>query len=181
MSDFRISKEFGSEQGSLSGASLDINAVHFANQIILQIRLNGEMDATYEVTKRGLNVLGQSIARPIAGYKQAAEPEDEDEDEDYSNSIVRDNLADYQVITKLGDANNSKIPVICTQIAELYTAVITPMIKAEKLSRDIADGTSLIITMSSKLWKKSETDNNSADFGKLVFLLQTIKEMYTNT
>lgn len=183
MSAFNNSATFTNEQSpKLSGSSLDITSIHFTNQIILQIRLNGEMDSTYEVTKRGINSLDSNISRPIAGLskipQEIATNDNDEEDYTFDASIIRDNLADFQVVTKLGDTMDHKMPVICTQIGELYQSVIIPHLLSKGNNRnEISDGNNLIITVSSKIFR-DEDENSDMDFGKLVFLLKTIKEMY---
>lgn len=184
MSEYSNSATFTNEQSpKLNGSILDITSIHFTNQIILQIRLNGEMDSTYEVTKRGINSLESNISRPIAGLSQIppeSESLDEDNDDDftYDSSIIRDNLADFQVVTRLGDTMDHKMPVICTQIGELYQSVIIPHLLTNGHNRnEVSDGTNFLITISSKIFR-DKIENNDMDFGKLVLLLKTIKEMY---
>lgn len=182
MSEYSNSATFTNEQSpKLNGLSLDITSIHFTNQIILQIRLNGEMDSTYEVTKRGIYSLDSNISRPIAGLSQIpqeTESVEEGDEYSYDTSIIRDNLADFQVVTKLGDTMDHKMPVICTQIGELYQSVIIPHLLSKGNNRhEISDGNNFIITISSKIFR-DKIENNDMDFGKLVFLLKTIKEMY---
>ncbi|SMN18610.1 similar to Saccharomyces cerevisiae YLR021W IRC25 Component of a heterodimeric Poc4p-Irc25p chaperone involved in assembly of alpha subunits into the 20S proteasome [Maudiozyma saulgeensis] len=185
MSEYTASATFNNDQGSLSGLPLDITSIHFSNQILLQIRLNGEMDSTYEVTKRGLNALDQGISRPIAGFNSVPSEEQNDDDEfSYNADVVRDNLADFQVVTKLGDTTDHKMPVICTQMGELYQSVIIPMLRTSGKSNELTcDGSSLIITISSKIFRQPKGEDqdpdNELDFAKLVFVLKTIKEMYS--
>ncbi|CAB4252523.1 similar to Saccharomyces cerevisiae YLR021W IRC25 Component of a heterodimeric Poc4p-Irc25p chaperone involved in assembly of alpha subunits into the 20S proteasome [Maudiozyma barnettii] len=185
MSDYTVSAIFDNDHGSLSGLPLDISSIHFSNQILLQIRLNGEMDSTYEVTRRGLNTLDQGVSRPIAGFATLLPEEQDDDDDDYSYNadVMRDNLADFQVLTKLGDSTDHKMPVICTQIGELYQSVIMPMLRKNGKNNELAcDGSSLLITMSTKIFRQTikldQDSGNDLDFAKLVFILKTIKEMY---
>lgn len=150
----------------LEDAELNLVAIHFTNEILLHIRCNGEMDTTYEVSRKGLRPLEKRFLVDHTSYL------DEDDEEEF----MRDNLADYQVVPKLGDSNDTKLPVICTQIAELYLQTI--------LSRNVdglgnssgIESRNLLITMCSKIWKQS--DENAKDFDKLVYILKSIKEMY---
>ncbi|CCK73030.1 Irc25p KNAG_0M01770 [Huiozyma naganishii CBS 8797] len=153
------------------GSSLEVLAVHYTNYVLLQLRLNGEMDCTVEVSRRGLSSVGQdSLGNPIAGFSGAPDLEDDADEQDFA----RDNMADYHVITKLGDPNDTKTPVIATQIAELYQRVILPNVPGSlKQSTEDPASTSLIVTLSSKIWR-----DDTEDFQKLVYVLQTIKEMY---
>ncbi|EDO19025.1 hypothetical protein Kpol_2002p97 [Vanderwaltozyma polyspora DSM 70294] len=147
------------------GDELAINATHFTNEILIQLRFNGELDTTYEVSQKGLNT-NSVIQRPIASPSFLNNEDDED--------TITDYLSDYQVITKLGNSNNMKLPVICTQIAELYNKVILSN------QNDISNK-NLLITLSSKLWKDNDNDNNNNnnnDFDKLIFVLKCIKDMY---
>ncbi|AQZ09591.1 IRC25 (YLR021W) [Zygosaccharomyces parabailii] len=89
----------------LPATELTLHSVHFSNKVLLQIRCNGEMDTTYEVVPKGL----QPLSRPLAGLQ-------DEQEEEFSG----DHMADWQVICRLGDSNDTKLPVICTQIGELY-------------------------------------------------------------
>lgn len=150
----------------LEDAELNIVAIHFTNEILLHIRCNGEMDTTYEVSRKGLRPLEQ---RYLVDHTPCLDDDDQD-------GFVRDNLADYQVVPKLGDSNDTKLPVICTQIAELYLQTI--------LSRNVdglgnsngIESRNLLITMCSKIWKQD--GENARDFDKLVYVLKSIKDMY---
>lgn len=146
---------------------LNIVAVHFINEILLQIRFNGELDSTYEVSQKGLRQGGQ---RFLAGNTSLDE---DDESEEYG--AFADSMADYQVATKLGDSNNTKLHVICTQIAELYQQAILPMNVDGMGSQESASPRNLLLTLSSKIWGGADNDN---DFNKLVYILKSIKEMY---
>lgn len=150
-----------------NGAILTIVATHFVNEILLQIRYNGEIDVTYEVSQEGLRPFDNGH---LAGHTASFDEEDEEDN-------LRDNLANYKVVAKLGDSNDAKLPVICTQIAELYRQAILPKnIDGMGYFSDGAQTRNLLITMSSKFWKKE--GDNSRDFEKLVFVLKTIREMY---
>ncbi|CCF60185.1 hypothetical protein KAFR_0J01180 [Kazachstania africana CBS 2517] len=170
---FEFKGEFGPDVKSLEGSTLNISATHFTNQILIQIRASGEMDSTYEVTQRGIRPMEQIFSRPIAGQNGVLE-ENEEEEEEFET--MRDHLSDYNVIVRLGDSNDAKIPVICTQIANLYQTVILPQ-SAPVLRGDNFSGVNLLITLNSKMWRQDENDSN-VDFAKLVFLLKSIKEMY---
>ena len=45
--------------------------------------------------------------------------------DDEEEEFVRDHLSDYQVVTKLGDSADPKVPVVCVQIAELSPNLVT--------------------------------------------------------
>lgn len=160
---------------------LDINAVHFSDSILLQIRLNGEMNCTIDVSRTGLRPVEQDVMnRPIAGISSGGTSDDGEDDSD--ELFVRDNLSDYNVNVRLGDPNDPKLPVIATQIAELYQRVIIPMLQRGKGMPDDPSSLDIVITLSSKIWPVSpngdDDNNNDKDFAKLVFLLKCIKDMY---
>lgn len=158
---------------------LDIDATHFSNTILLQIRLNGEMNCTLDVSQTGVRPMEESMfQRPIAGMTN---DDDEDGDED-ETLFIRDNLADYNVHVRLGDPNDSKLSVVATQIAELYHRVVIATLQRGSI-RDPTSGLNLVITLSSKIFnpltRDGTTSNNDEDFAKLVFVLKCIKDMYT--
>lgn len=155
------------EELFLNGDELSVNAVHFENQILLQIRFNGEMDTTYEVSQKGLR--SANFGAPLAGQGELSFPEEEDGD---NFDFTKDNLSDYEVVTKLGNSNDMKLPVICTQISELFQRVILPSINQS------TEGKSYLITTSSKIWRDSNNESNTKDFNKLVFVLKCVKNMY---
>lgn len=142
---------------------ITVYANHYANKVIVQLRVNGELDSTYEVRAKGLGHEETGFA-----FEQNTE-----DDEDYAP--IRDPLSNYDVSTRLGDSNNMKMPIICTQIVELYQRVILPKLSG---GVDVAvnGNTDFVLTLSTRLWRKSDEN----DFGKLLFLLQTIKEAYSN-
>ena len=179
MSVFSSESTFNEEHGALNGSSLGLTALHFTNHTVLQIRLNGEMDATYNVTKRGVDTLNDQTSRPIAGFATSMQDHDEDADDfGFEDEHIKDNLADFQVSVKLGDPNNNKMPVICTQIAELYSTVIVPLLHSKETERNTPiNATNLTITTSGKIFREDQ-DGSSDDFGRLVFLLAQIKAMY---
>ncbi|CAI4045775.1 hypothetical protein SKDZ_12G0770 [Saccharomyces kudriavzevii ZP591] len=160
-----------SNASSTEGNELYLQATHFSNTILLQIRLNGEMDSTYEVSLKGLNPLLDVDAVPLAGNLENTGDDLDDEEEEFA----RDHLSDYQVVTKLGDSTDPKAPVVCIQVAELYRRVLLPEMNSVMIQGNVQ--LSLLITMSSKIWKPSRGQNGD-DFGKLVFLLKCIKDMY---
>lgn len=178
---------------------LDISATHFSNSILLQIRLNGEMNCTLDVTTAGLRPIEHDIMhRPIAGILIEREEsgivntknmenhqEDEyEEEEEEEELFIRDNLSDYNVHIRLGDSNDPKLPVIATQIAELYQRVIIPNLNRGNGIYDHLSNISLTITLSSKIWSmengntKENINNSNEDFAKLVFVLKCIRDMY---
>ncbi|QEU62473.1 Irc25 [Kluyveromyces lactis] len=138
---------------------LGIFANHYDNKIVLQLRVNGEMDSTYEVKSKGLD---DTEARFVL--------DGGDDGSDYAP--VNDPLSHYDVITKLGDSNDMKIPIICTQIAQLYERVILPTLGSQ-VGGGVPD---FVITLSTKLWRKSQSN----EFEKLIFLLNAVKEAYVN-
>lgn len=190
-----------------SPGELDISATHFSNSILLQIRLNGEMNCTLEVTTAGLRPIEHDIMhRPIAGMilnredsgiknsnskeknrKEEGEEEEEKEEEE-EELFIRDNLSDYNVHVRLGDSSDPKLPVIASQIAELYQRIIIPNLRRSNGLSDHLSNINLTITLSSKIWsmenrnskERNNTTNNDGneDFAKLVFVLKSIKDMY---
>lgn len=140
---------------------LDLSAVHFTNEILLQIRYNGELDTTYEVSPEGLRPFDE---RHLAGLTDSISDDEAD---------VGDRMANYKVVAKLGDSSDAKLPVICTQIADLYQQVILPK-NVDKMGVAEIESRNLIITMSSKIWK-----DDVSQFERLVFVLKSIKQMYT--
>lgn len=128
---------------------IELKATHYNNAVILQIRFNGELDSTYEVSSLGLT-------GPLALDRSTLDGDDE----------VTDHLSDYKVVTRLGDSDDPKMDIVCTQIAELYRRVIGD------------NASNVVISLSRKLW--SGRDSNDKDFAMLVFLLQCIKDMYIN-
>ncbi|QLQ81090.1 hypothetical protein HG537_0E04450 [Torulaspora globosa] len=139
---------------------VEISATHFSNEILLQIRFNGEMDTTYEVAPEGLRPFDQ---RQLAGFSDSLE-----EDE----AQIGDRMANYKVVAKLGDSNDAKLPVVCTQIADLYQQVILPT-NVDRIGVGEIHRRNLLITMSSKLFR-----DDTKQFERLVFILKTIKQMY---
>ncbi|SCV03509.1 LAMI_0H08724g1_1 [Lachancea mirantina] len=142
-----------------NGRVLEIFAIHFSNKIVIQMAWNGEMDSTYEVISKGL-------AETETGPNTL---EFSDEDDVYGP----DKLANFQVVTLLGDANDMKTPIVCTQIAELYQKVVFPA-QIDGLGGNERDSR-FVISLSRKLWQNNESN---ADFGLLVFVLQSIRKMY---
>lgn len=141
----------------LSNGEISLKAVHYNNVVVLQVRYNGEMDSTYEVSSLGL-----TVGRPLAldsAPGVGGEEDEEDEPIDY--------LADYKVVTRLGESDDPKMNIVCTQIAELYYKLI---------GGDNVSATNVVISLSRKLWKGQ--NSNDKDFAILVFLLQCIKDMY---
>lgn len=128
----------------LGGGELHVVAVHFTNQVLLQLRYNGELDTTYEVSPQGLGQLHQMS----------------------SGGDLRDSMADYKAVAKLGNSEDAKLPVVCTQLAELVLKTVEDGIET-------FEPRSLLVTMSSKLWYRG-----SNDFETLMFVLKTIKQMY---
>lgn len=129
----------------LGGGELSVLAIHFTNQVLLQLRYNGELDTTYEVSRQGLGQLHQLG----------------------SNGELRDTMADYKAVSKLGNSDDAKLPVVCTQLAELVLRTVVDGIET-------FEPRNLLVTMSSKLWY-----HGSHDFETLMFVLRTIKQMYT--
>lgn len=142
---------------------VEISAVHFTNEILLQLRYNGELDATYEVSPEGLRPFDE---RHLAGLSETGDGDEDDEPD------VEDRMANYKVVAKLGDSSDAKLPVICTQIADLYQQVILPG-NVDKMTVSEVETRNLLITMSSKLWR-----DDTKQFERLVFILKSIKEMY---
>ena len=177
MSQFTNSTVIPEEYKGLAGSNLDITATHYTNFILLQIRLNGELDSTFEVTCRRSGLLLAGAVRPPIATDEPQSSSMQSDDESISElDFVRDNMSDFDVVAKLGDSNNVKLQVICTQIAELYNSVIVPgLLGADNPNR----GRNMIITLSTKLVTRG-ADSNPEDFGRLVLLLQSIKAMYTS-
>ncbi|SCU82864.1 LAME_0C03158g1_1 [Lachancea meyersii CBS 8951] len=158
---------------------LESSAVHFSNKVLLQIRLNGELDTCLEVKSKGLPTsslqtgsLGEHFSE---GQSQQAEGSGETyDDEDLENfTPAEDSLSNFQISTRLGDSNDMKLPIVCSQIAELYYKAVFPA-NADQL-RDVAPVRDFVISLSAKFFRKSSSDN---EFQTLLFILQAIKNMY---
>lgn len=145
--------------GGLNG-KLSLSTNHFSNKIVIQIRIDGQMDSTYEIKSKGLS--DQDIG--------AFNIEDPHVDDDYAP--IRDPLSNFEIVTRVGDSSDMKIPIVCTQIAQLFERVILPMTDAAKGSQG---NKAFVITLGTKPWRKS--DGN--DFAKLLFILKCIKDAYT--
>ncbi|KAL3230485.1 hypothetical protein RNJ44_00934 [Nakaseomyces bracarensis] len=156
----QLPEEFG--HGGVGRSVVSLKAVHYNNAVLLQVRLDGEMDSTYEVSSVGLK---SSVGRPLALNNTGAVGGDGSDDEEEA----MDYLADYKVVTRLGDSDDPKMNIVCTQIAELYYKLI---------GADNITATTVVISLSRKLWKGH--DSNDRDFAVLVFLLQCIKDMYVS-
>lgn len=174
-----ITKKLPKHLFSGENNELGVSAVHFTNKIVIQLRFNGELDTTYEIIPKGLPI-GDTLATPLAGDVLIEEEEEEgpeypedSDNEHMHHTSVQDNLSNFQTVTRLGDSNDMKLPIVCTQIAELYQKVIFPSDKDGMLA--ISPSRNFIITLSAKLWRQNKPDD---DFGRLIFILQTIKEMY---
>ncbi|CAI4047288.1 hypothetical protein SUVZ_12G0770 [Saccharomyces uvarum] len=178
MTSYEFKASIPKETNILSSAPPEANelylqATHFNNTILLQVRLNGEMDSTYEVSLKGLNPLLDIDPVPLAGGLGNTGGDYDDEQDDF----VRDHLSDYQVVTKLGDSSDPKVPVICVQVAELYRRVVIPEVNGAMVQGNMEFN--LLISMSSKIWRAAKGQNDDDnDFVKLVFLLKCIKNMY---
>ncbi|AET40959.1 Irc25p Ecym_7107 [Eremothecium cymbalariae DBVPG len=159
--------------GPEDGANeVTICAVHFSNAIQLSIRLNGEVDASYEVKPKGIS---RSVGDVGPLTLEMLEGEDGDDDE---SVYVDDHMSRYHITTKMGAADDQKLPVVCMQIAELYRRVIVPA-NLDGRAED-APNHHMLITLSTKFWRRGGTANHAKgnDFEILVFLLQSIKEAY---
>ncbi|AMD22789.1 HHR020Wp [Eremothecium sinecaudum] len=155
----------------LRGSGVDINilsidAIHYMNKVVLQIRLNGEMDATAEVKPKGIE---------FSPSFNSAEPESFEEEDDDGLFYVNDELSKYNVAIRVGNSNDMKLPIVLMQIAKLYDKVITPS-NVDRLNAT-GTGRSTVITLTTKFWN-SENSQGQSDFHKLAFLLNAIKEMY---
>ncbi|SCV13432.1 related to Proteasome chaperone 3 [Nakaseomyces glabratus] len=138
-----------------------VKALHYSNSVVLQIRYNGEFDSTYEVNSVGLRPGSITNGRPLALNTYASE------DNSQNGGSATDYLADYKVVVRLGNGDDPKMNIVCSQIAELYN---------QMQGGDELRGVNLVISLSRKLWKGE--DSHSRDFAVLVFLLQCIKDMY---
>ncbi|CCE63400.1 hypothetical protein TPHA_0E03100 [Tetrapisispora phaffii CBS 4417] len=154
---------------------LYISSIHYSNYVLLQIRFNGELDTTYEISQKGLRSV--SFDRPLAGSLMMNDEQRSDDDE---FDFTIDNLSDYQIVTKLGNSNDMKLPVICTQIVELYNKIILPKLHPDK--KDDISKNKFIITLNSRIWGSNPNADSSTssnvDFNRLVFLLKCIKSIY---
>ncbi|CUS22234.1 LAQU0S05e00716g1_1 [Lachancea quebecensis] len=156
-----------------SGNILEAVAIHFTNKIVLQLRFNGELDTCYDIISKGLPTEGLGNT-PLG--KVVLDSGGDSEDEDFEDlSPIEDGLSNFQVATRLGNSNDMKLPIVCTQIAEMYQKTILSS-NFDGL-RDLAPSRDFVISLSAKMWKK---DTSETDFALLVFILQTIKEMYTS-
>ncbi|KAH7589142.1 20S proteasome chaperone assembly proteins 3 and 4 [Nakaseomyces glabratus] len=147
-----------------------VKALHYSNSVVLQIRYNGEFDSTYEVNSVGLRPGSMTNGRPLALNTYASEDNSQDGgtgEIDEETEEPTDYLADYKVVVRLGNGDDPKMNIVCSQIAELYN---------QMQGGDELRGVNLVISLSRKLWKGE--DSHSRDFAVLVFLLQCIKDMY---
>ncbi|CDO94938.1 unnamed protein product [Kluyveromyces dobzhanskii CBS 2104] len=159
MKFIEFSKQLDPEIFDDYAGELRILADHYENSIVIHLRVNGEIDSTYEVKYKGLNDIDPGFSLEGTG-------------DDDNFTPIRDPLSQYDVSTKIGDTNDMKIPIICTQIAQLYERVILPKLGSEP-GAGVPD---FVITLSTKLWRKS----CSNEFEKLIFLLNALKEAYEN-
>lgn len=148
---------------------LHIFSIHYTNKILIQLKFDGETDSTYDIMFN--TSFDENMINPLANDFLLSSHETQNKNDQYQD--MTDYLSNYKIITKLGDSNNMKLPIICTQIAELYRKVILP--KKQENASITSPANGYIITLSNKLLKTGVQDN---DFGKLIFILQTIQEMY---
>lgn len=134
MTSFQLQKDFPSTLIE-SSPELSLNAIHFSNQILIQIRLDSELDSAYEVTEQGLAEM-EGVNSEL-GYTNNVEESNDD------TQLANDDLSTYHIVGKLGDPDNSKLKVVCSQIAKLYNTVIIPNLGMEKCP--------ILISISSKL------------------------------
>lgn len=170
------SKLLPTNLGLGSETKLEISAVHFLNKVVLQLRLNGELDTCYEVDTKGIPAEGLGntpLGSTLLETGQETYSADMDEEELDGFSTIEDGLSNFSIRTRLGNSNNMKLPIICTQIAQLYQKVIFPS-NVDGL-RDLAPSRNFVIGLSAKIWSK---DSSDTDFATLLFVLQMIKEMY---
>ncbi|CAR21501.1 Irc25p [Lachancea thermotolerans CBS 6340] len=153
--------------------TLEAVAVHFTNKVVLKLRFNGELDTCYEILSKGLPAEGLG-STPLGKVvlNSGIGPEDEDFED---LSPIEDGLSNFHVTTRLGNSNDMKLPIVCTQIAEMYQKAVLPS-NIDGL-RDIAPSRDFVVSLSAKMWKR---DTSETDFALLVFILQTIKEMYNS-
>ncbi|SCU85843.1 LADA_0D10154g1_1 [Lachancea dasiensis] len=179
--EFRTS--FGHDLELDKGSVLELSAVHFINKVVLQIRLNGELDTCLEVISKGLPA--ESMSSTPLGLQVMQRNEDQidmpmlaEDCNDNENEIndftpVEDSLSNFHIITRLGDSNDMKLPIVCCQIAELYQKVI--FLSNVDNMRDVAPTRDFVISLSAKIWKSASPGR---DFSLLIFILTSIKEMY---
>ncbi|SCU96782.1 LANO_0E14356g1_1 [Lachancea nothofagi CBS 11611] len=165
-----------------TNSCLEISAVHFSNNIVLQIRFNGELDTCLEVNWKGIPAdsigntpLGSKTLHQDQFESNSKDLDDEDSDSDFEDyKPMEDVLSNFHIATRLGDSNDMKLPIVCSQIAELYQKVVFPS-NVDKL-RDISLTRGFVISLSAKMWRRESSEK---DFAVLLFILQTIKDMYT--
>ncbi|AAS50211.1 AAL155Wp [Eremothecium gossypii ATCC 10895] len=152
---------------------LELTAVHFTNKTLLHIRFNGEMDATYEVQPRGAGGLAADVGGLHGGAASSLRAEGNDEDE-----FVEDHLSKYNVSMKMGNSNDMKLPVVVMQIAELYERAVYPSVLGAEARAGPDLG--LLVTLSSRFWRSASAGGpgSGSDFDRLMFVLQSIREMY---
>ncbi|CCH60404.1 hypothetical protein TBLA_0C06070 [Henningerozyma blattae CBS 6284] len=170
-----LPKELFPQKTDIRSSQLTIEAVHFINQVLIQIRYNGEMNTTYEISPKSMN----TIKNPTMGFGNSVDYFQDDADE--SQQSFPNHLANYQITTRLGNSNDMKLPVICTEIAELYSKIILPSNVDELETIDSPLNRTFMITMSTKLWYDNVEESDittNRDFQKLIFVLKTIREMY---
>ncbi|SCU79391.1 LAFA_0B02828g1_1 [Lachancea sp. 'fantastica'] len=159
---------------------LEIETAHFNNKVLVQIRFNGELDTCIEVKSRGLPNRSFDTARFNGnGMNHSAQQQEENNDgesdeDEFDYTLAEDSLSNYHISTRLGDSNNMKLPIVCSQIAELYYKAIFPSCANDL--EEVSPVGDFVISLSSKLFGSNSTYD---DFEMLLMLLRNIREMYT--
>ncbi|KAH3899354.1 uncharacterized protein SCODWIG_00389 [Saccharomycodes ludwigii] len=124
---------------------------HFSNRVLVQLRLNGELDTTYSVTC-------QDVTKVLLS----------EDNNSMENEYTNDHMSNYQIDTLFGDSNNMQLPIMAAQISELYI----------KNKLKVSGSESFIIMLSSKLLNREKITDNISLFDILLKILTNIKNMY---
>lgn len=106
------SKLLPTNLGLGSETKLEISAVHFLNKVVLQLRLNGELDTCYEVDTKGIPAEGLGntpLGSTLLETGQETYSADMDEEELDGFSTIEDGLSNFSIRTRLGNSNNMKL------------------------------------------------------------------------
>ncbi|KAL6949793.1 hypothetical protein ACO0QE_000455 [Hanseniaspora vineae] len=131
-------------------AEIHICCQFFANRVLVQIRWNGELDTSYSVTCQDIT---QVLEEP---HKYGEDEEDADD------GFYQDPLSNYQITTLFGDSNNLELPIIASQVSELF-------IKNKDRAPNIG---SFVVMLSSKLFHQKD----NTKFDTLLTILSAIKQ-----
>ncbi|KAL6946686.1 hypothetical protein ACO0RG_000846 [Hanseniaspora osmophila] len=135
-----------------NNAEIHICCQFFANRVLVQIRWNGELDTSYSVTCQDIT----QVLEELHNYGEDGEATDGDD------GFYQDPLSNYQITTLFGDSNNLELPIIASQVSELF-------IKNKDRVPNIG---SFVVMLSSKLFHAQD----NTKFDTLLTILAAIKQ-----